>query len=603
MELSLLQLAITHLLAAKAGSWVLARDRHRHDSKPQPYPNGLASRRQQIQCLKPMECSRQKREKKLAEKSAVHGKNASQQCSDHCSSLNSLSSSSISARAQTVQKHRACNGVVPTAWMLAGHSSAATTLTRSPWAKSRRSEEVKPRQQSLRAPEQEDGMGQSPSSEDVLVNMDPAGGLIRWCIPHHLQHHNGDLLEGWHLDDEPLPLQYDKPSNVPSTSIAAAFSAAVSRLFGGGDNSGCNGGAGDYLRTGTPHEADSHSMVDAGDAALQPSPRGSTPHLVGSNALGAMNGKTAGAASGSSVNSGVGIGVGMGSSSNTASVAAAALTSASGALGDLAERAVEVPVRGLRELNRAVTAGVSDFLASDSGRRLSEQMAAEMSTGALMAPVYLTEELVKARLKSLLRSHARWLATYFAVRVSLTTAVLHCAKELLRRSVRKRGPRWLRGCVHFICDVMLPTGFFGPLLGVTIGVLQITGVGLGGLIWRRRDGGTSAGTSGAGGSVGSGRGGAAGRARAAESSSSSDPGRDALLPVVVGPVPLSLLLLPSLQQLRLQQGQGAVGTCGVNGSAVRLTPPASAGGIGMKTVLGYAGESGREAVYTADLWS
>eukprot|EP00198_Chlamydomonas_reinhardtii_P012873 XP_001702210.1 predicted protein [Chlamydomonas reinhardtii] len=38
-------------------------------------------------------------------------------------------------------------------------------------------------------------------------------------------------------------------------------------------------------------------------------------------------------------------------------------------------------------------AGVSDFLSSDSGRRLSEQMAAEMSSGALMAPVYLTEEL------------------------------------------------------------------------------------------------------------------------------------------------------------------------------------------------------------------
>ncbi|GLI62850.1 hypothetical protein VaNZ11_005400 [Volvox africanus] len=602
MELSLLQLAITHFLAAKAGSWVTARGRHRQDSKPQTCSSDLARKRQKIQSLKPMNCSRQRRDKKLAETSEVHRKNASQGCYDHGSNLTALSSSSISARGQTVHKHRACLGVVPTAWMLAGHSSADTMLTRSPWAKSSRSEEVKPRQQSMRAAELDGGIGQPPSSENVAVNMDPAGGLIRWCVPRHLQHRSGELLEGWHLDDEPMPLQYDKPLNVPSTSIAAAFSAAVSRLFGGGDNSGCNGGAGDS-RTRTPHEADSHSFVDAGDAAQQPSPRGSTPHLVGYNALGAMNAKNAGAGSSSSVNSGVGIGVGMGSSSSTASVAAAALTSASGALGNLAERAVEVPVRGLRELNRAVTAGVSDFLASDSGRRLSEQMAAEMSTGALMAPVYLTEELVKARLKSLLRSHARWLATYFAVRVSLTTAVLHCGKELLRSSVRKRGPRWLRGCVHFICDVMLPTGFFGPLLGVTIGVLQTTGLGLGGLIWRRRGGGSSAGTSGAGGSVRNCRGGAAGRVRAAESSSSSDPGRGALLPVVVEPVPLSLLLLPSLQQLQLQQGQGAVRTCGVSGAPVRLTLPTSAGGRGVKTGLGNAGESVREVTFTADVWS
>ncbi|EFJ45744.1 hypothetical protein VOLCADRAFT_93922 [Volvox carteri f. nagariensis] len=79
--------------------------------------------------------------------------------------------------------------------------------------------------------------------------------------------------------------------------------------------------------------------------------------------------------------------------------------------------------------------------------------------------------------RGLLRSHAVWLATFLALRVSLCTAVLHCSKELLRRSVRKRGPRWLRGVVHFLCDVLLPTSFFGPLLGLTAAAVQLTGLG------------------------------------------------------------------------------------------------------------------------------
>ncbi|GIL69036.1 hypothetical protein Vretimale_17348 [Volvox reticuliferus] len=508
MELSLLHLAISHLLAAKVGSWAMGGGRLRRDFEPYSCSHDSAIKLQKPQVSKSMGWSRKRRQKKSDGNTSVHRKDAAQQGFERDSNLRSMSSSSISARAATAQKQRrACVGVVPTAWMLAGHSSAATTRTRSPWARPRHSEESKPRQQPAQPLELEDssdsnflGMGQLAPNEDVTGSLNPAGSLVRWWIPRHLQHpQNGEqLVEGWHLDDEPMPAQYDTtPPNAPSTSIAAAFSAAASRLFGGGS------GRGEDFPQFTrrpPHKADSQPGIDGSNAVLQPLPttRGSTPHLVGCNAIGAINDKNvAGAGNISSVNSGDGMGIGIGgsssssssSSSKTASAAAAALTSASGALGDLAERAVEVPVRGLRELNRAVTASVSDFLASDSGRRLSEQMVAEMSTGALMAPVYLTEELVKARLKSLLRSHARWLATYLAVRVSLTTAALHCAKELVRRSVRKRGPSWLRGAVHFICDVMLPTGFFGPFLGVTIGVLQLAGGGLGGLIRLRGGGG------------------------------------------------------------------------------------------------------------------
>ncbi|GFR46817.1 hypothetical protein Agub_g8454 [Astrephomene gubernaculifera] len=149
--------------------------------------------------------------------------------------------------------------------------------------------------------------------------------------------------------------------------------------------------------------------------------------------------------------------------------------------GGVAEWAVEGPVRSLREFNRALTESVSGFLASDSGRRLSEQVAAEMSGGALMAPVYLTEELVKARLRSLVAAHARRVAAFFAVRVMVASALLHGAKGLVRRLLRKRPPRrlptWLLGSLDWCLEALLPTGFFGPLLGLTAGVMQMAGVG------------------------------------------------------------------------------------------------------------------------------
>ncbi|KXZ46291.1 hypothetical protein GPECTOR_45g161 [Gonium pectorale] len=54
------------------------------------------------------------------------------------------------------------------------------------------------------------------------------------------------------------------------------------------------------------------------------------------------------------------------------------------------------------------------------------------------------------------------------------------------RSVRKRGPAWLRATVHFACDVLLPTGFFGPLAGVTLGAMQLTGCGPGAMLQQVR---------------------------------------------------------------------------------------------------------------------
>ncbi|KAG2487485.1 hypothetical protein HYH03_013905 [Edaphochlamys debaryana] len=176
----------------------------------------------------------------------------------------------------------------------------------------------------------------------------------------------------------------------------------------------------------------------------------------------------------------------------TPAAAAAALSAAGDALGlnAFAERAVEGPVRGLRELNKTLTANFVDFLSSDSGRRLSEQVAAEMSSGALMAPVYLTEELVKARLKSLVTSHARFLIIFFSLRVVIATAALHATKVALQQvvaHVHTRSPRrrwrWLRASVDYVLDVLLPTGFFGPALGLAAGILQLTGMSIAPWSW------------------------------------------------------------------------------------------------------------------------
>lgn len=55
-------------------------------------------------------------------------------------------------------------------------------------------------------------------------------------------------------------------------------------------------------------------------------------------------------------------------------------------------------------------------------------------------------------------------------RASLCCAVLHLLKRGARRAARGK-PRAER-VVNYVCDVLLPTGFYGPLLGCSMVVLQ-----------------------------------------------------------------------------------------------------------------------------------
>lgn len=134
------------------------------------------------------------------------------------------------------------------------------------------------------------------------------------------------------------------------------------------------------------------------------------------------------------------------------------------------------PLQGLRGFNQAFKAKLQEWLASDQGQKMSQQISSEMTGGALLVPVALVEELIKARIRSLAASQACRLAWFFGWRAAVGSALLHVAKAALQRLARKRTPARVRHAVDFVSDVMLPTAFFGPMLGITFGVLELSGV-------------------------------------------------------------------------------------------------------------------------------
>lgn len=55
-------------------------------------------------------------------------------------------------------------------------------------------------------------------------------------------------------------------------------------------------------------------------------------------------------------------------------------------------------------------------------------------------------------------------------RASAACAVLHLVKLAAKRAAR--GRRRAAAAVDFVCDVLLPTGFYGPAAGITLEVVQ-----------------------------------------------------------------------------------------------------------------------------------
>ncbi|GFH07963.1 hypothetical protein HaLaN_02852 [Haematococcus lacustris] len=85
----------------------------------------------------------------------------------------------------------------------------------------------------------------------------------------------------------------------------------------------------------------------------------------------------------------------------------------------------------------------------------------------LMVPVFVIEELVKQRLRSIVTTQVRTLARpcfrFFALHVTAASCLMAGAKLLLKGAARKRGRRTY-STLCFITDIALPTSFYGPAL-------------------------------------------------------------------------------------------------------------------------------------------
>lgn len=126
----------------------------------------------------------------------------------------------------------------------------------------------------------------------------------------------------------------------------------------------------------------------------------------------------------------------------------------------------------MADVNEAFKRKFQHFLKTKFGRHMADRLMKEMDQGALVVPVYLTEEFVIYRLKKIIRrKFARW-AMFFGFRATISSIVLNGIKTLAKRVTRRN--RVLHGLTCFVTDVMFPTQFFGPVLGLIVGVNQLT---------------------------------------------------------------------------------------------------------------------------------
>ncbi|KAF5830631.1 hypothetical protein DUNSADRAFT_14232, partial [Dunaliella salina] len=134
----------------------------------------------------------------------------------------------------------------------------------------------------------------------------------------------------------------------------------------------------------------------------------------------------------------------------------------------------------IQEINKLVLGKFSEFLNSQQGQTLANQLNHEMDAGSLMIPVTIMEELFRQRMRAIvgstLRSHALRYGRFFAIRVAAGSVLLHGLKGGLKWLARRAGPKCSR-TVEFICEVVFPSSFFGPVTGIMFGVLQILGFG------------------------------------------------------------------------------------------------------------------------------
>lgn len=127
-------------------------------------------------------------------------------------------------------------------------------------------------------------------------------------------------------------------------------------------------------------------------------------------------------------------------------------------------------INSMEELNAYVLGEVQKFLTSDQGLQLSDRLQLELSQGALMVPVYLAEEMIKLRVKTVLLSNVKSIGLMIAWRLPICCAVVYGTKLLIRRVFRGKS---YAPAIRAALDVAFPTETCAAVLAVVSAIKKL----------------------------------------------------------------------------------------------------------------------------------
>ncbi|MEW5302077.1 MAG: hypothetical protein WDW36_004887 [Sanguina aurantia] len=131
----------------------------------------------------------------------------------------------------------------------------------------------------------------------------------------------------------------------------------------------------------------------------------------------------------------------------------------------------------VQQLNAMLMSKFHSFLSTERGKALSSGLEKEMSDGTLAVPVFLIERLIKQRLQSMAQQNVQRLIFFFCWRTLFGTLAVQATKSGLRALTRRffgHRPRVV-AVVDFTTELLLSTGFLGPALGITVGMMELSG--------------------------------------------------------------------------------------------------------------------------------
>ncbi|KAI8471824.1 MAG: hypothetical protein J3K34DRAFT_458098 [Monoraphidium minutum] len=143
---------------------------------------------------------------------------------------------------------------------------------------------------------------------------------------------------------------------------------------------------------------------------------------------------------------------------------------------DMIGGSLETTGRSLRRaphhLNTFVVGEYKKLVRSEMGRRLINRSheAEAAIADPLSVPLYVVEDIVRLRLHQLVTRNWKAITWRLCTRASLACCLINFAKAGAKRLARGR-PRAERA-VAYACDVLFPTEFYGPVVGITLVVFR-----------------------------------------------------------------------------------------------------------------------------------